>query len=316
MLDRAGAMLYPAAANHRRPVLNPRQLLQLFVLASIWGASFMFIRLTVPHFGAVPLSGSRSLVAALTLTPLMLMKGQWPDFRRTWKHLLVIGLISTALPFSFLSISTQYTSAGFASILNALTPIFSALVAWLWLREALTPAVIVGILLGFSGVFVMVFDRETISASFPLLPVLAGVGGTLMYGLTGNYSRRFMTGVPVLTIAAGSQIFSALLLLPVAVVQWPEAPIPGVSWLYIAILGVVCTGFAYILYFGLLESVGVARTVIVTYLVPVFAMLWGYAILGESATLQMLAGAACILCGIGLITYRPKPKSAAGTNAS
>lgn len=288
--------------------MNSRQLLQLFVLASIWGASFMFIRLAVPHFGAVPLSGTRSLIAALTLTPLMLMKGQWPAFRAAWKHLLVIGLISTALPFSFLSLSTQYTSAGFASILNALTPIFSALVAWLWLRESMTPAIVLGILLGFGGVLVMVFDRDTISASFALLPILAGLAGTFLYGLTGNYSRRYMTGVPVLTISAGSQIFSALLLLPVALAQWPAEPIPLASWLYTGVLGVLCTGVAYILYFGLLETVGVARTVIVTYLVPVFAMLWGFTILGESVTLKMLAGAACILCGIGLITYRPKPK--------
>ncbi len=290
--------------------MNSKQLLQLVVLASIWGASFLFIRMAVPHFGAVPLSGTRSLIAALTLTPLMLLKDQWPAFRRAWKHLLVIGLISTALPFSFLSISTQYTSAGFASILNALTPIFSALVAWLWLKEYLTPAVIVGILLGFGGVFVMVFDRETISSSFPLLPILAGLAGTLLYGLTGNYSRRFMVGVPVLTIAAGSQVFSTLLLLPMALAQWPAEPIPVASWLFACVLGVVCTGVAYILYFGLLETVGVARTVIVTYLVPVFAMTWGYLFLDEKATLQMLAGAACILCGIGLTTYRPKPKAA------
>lgn len=270
----------------------------------------MFIRLAVPDFGAVPLSGTRSFIAALTLTPLMLLKGQWPAFRQAWPHLLVIGLISTALPFSFLSISTQYTSAGFASILNALTPIFSALVAWLWLKEYLTPAVVIGILLGFCGVFVMVFDRETITSSFPLLPILAGVAGTLLYGLTGNYSRRYMIGVPVLTIAAGSQIFSTLLLLPVALLQWPATPIPLSSWLYACILGMLCTGVAYILYFGLLKTVGVARTVIVTYLVPVFAMLWGYLVLGENVTLQMAAGAACILCGIGLTTYRPKPKSA------
>jgi drug/metabolite transporter (DMT)-like permease len=289
--------------------LNSRQVLQLFVLASIWGASFLFIRLAVPHFGPVPLSGTRSLIAALTLTPLMLLKGQWPAFRQAWKHLLVIGLISTALPFSFLSISTQYTSAGFASILNALTPIFSALVAWLWLKEYLTPAVVVGILLGFGGVFVMVFDRETISSSFPLLPILAGLAGTFLYGLTGNYSRRYMVAVPVVTIAAGSQIFSTLLLLPVAILQWPAEAIPAQSWMYAVILGVVCTGVAYILYFGLLETVGVARTVIVTYLVPVFAMSWGYLFLGENATLQMLAGAACILCGIGLTTYRPKPRA-------
>ncbi|MEY4640496.1 MAG: hypothetical protein RLZZ227_490 [Pseudomonadota bacterium] len=282
-------------------------MLQLCVLASIWGASFIFIRMAVPHFGAVPLSGTRSLIAALTLTPLMLMKGQWPAFRDNWKHLLVLGLISTALPFSFLAISTQYTSAGFASILNSLTPLFSALVAWLWLKEYLTPAVVIGILLGFGGVLVMVFDRETISSSFALLPVLAGLAGTFLYGLTGNYSRRFMTGVPVLTLSAGSQIFSALLLLPVALLQWPGTAIPLSSWFYAAVLGVLCTGVAYIIFFGLLETIGVARTVIVTYLVPVFAMTWGYLILGEGVTLKMLAGAALILAGIGLTTYKPKP---------
>jgi drug/metabolite transporter (DMT)-like permease len=290
--------------------LSPRQLLQLCVLASIWGASFIFIRMAVPYFGPVPLSGTRSLIAALTLTPLMLMKGQWPAFRQNWKHLLVIGLISTALPTSLFAISTQYTSAGFASILNSLTPLFSALVAWLWLKEYLTPAVVTGILLGFGGVLVMVFDRETISSSFALLPVFAGLAGTFLYGLTGNYSRRYMTGVKVVTIAAGSQIFSALLLLPVALLQWPSEPIPPSSWIFACLLGVLCTGVAYIIFFGLLETIGVARTVIVTYLVPVFAMTWGYMILGESVTLKMLAGAVLILAGIGLTTYKPKPKIA------
>lgn len=277
-------------------------------MAAIWGASFLFIRMAVPDFGPVPLSAMRSLVAALILMPLMLLKGLWPVFRRNWGHLLVIGLISTALPFSFLSISTQYTSAGFASILNALTPIFSALVAWLWLKEHLSIATVIGILLGFAGVLVMVFDRETISSSFVLLPILAGLAGTFLYGLTGNYSRRFAAGVPVLVIAAGSQLFSSLSLLPVAALLWPEAAIPAASWVYAFILGVLCTAIAHILYFGLLEQVGVARTVIVTYLIPVFAMFWGFMLLDEAVTVKMVAGALCILTGIGLTTYRPKPK--------
>jgi drug/metabolite transporter (DMT)-like permease len=291
--------------------LTPRQLLQLCVLAAIWGASFLFIRMAVPHFGPVPLSGLRSLVAACTLAPLLTLRGQWPLFRRNWPHLLVIGLISTALPFSFLSISTQYTSAGFASILNALTPLFSALVAWLWLKEYLTPAMVIGILLGFGGVLVMVFDRDTISSSFALLPILAGMAGTFLYGLTGNYSRKFAAGVPVLVIATGSQIFSTLALLPVALWQWPSAEVPASAWMFAIVLGVLCTALAHLIYFNLLENVGVARTVIVTYLIPVFAMLWGFLILDESVTLKMLFGAACILSGIGLTTYKPKARAAA-----
>jgi drug/metabolite transporter (DMT)-like permease len=289
--------------------VNPRQVLQLFVLAAIWGASFLFIRMAVPHFGPVPLSGIRSTIAALTLIPIVLVRGELPVFKRYWPHLFVIGLISTALPFALFALATELTSTGFGSILNSLTPIFSALVAWLWLKDHLTPAMVIGILLGFAGAVVMVFDRDTIAAGFVLLPVLAGLVGAFMYGLTGNYSRRFAMGVPASVIAAGSQFFSTLTLMPIALLQWPEAPVPLPVWGYAAVLGLLCTAIAHLMYFRLLEQVGVARTVIVTYLIPVFAMLWGFLILGEGVTLKMLAGAACILSGIGLITHKPgKPQ--------
>lgn len=295
-----------ALPDHDGIRLNLRQFSLLVLLSAIWGSSFMFIRLTVGDFGAVPLTASRSLIGACTLVPLLLLKKQWPLFVHHWRHLLVIGLISTALPFSFLSISTQYTSAGFASILNALTPVFSAVIAWLWLSETLTLAAMTGIALSFGGLVIMVLDRDTISASFPLLPVLAGIGATLMYGLTGNYSRKYMVGVPPLVVAAGSQVFASLSLAPLALWLWPATVIPPLDWLWVAVLGVLCTGVAYIIYFHLLATVGVARTVIVTYLAPVFAMLWGFLFLHEVATLKMLAGAGAIMLGIGLTTYKPR----------
>lgn len=278
----------------------------LISLAALWGASFLFMRMTVPHFGPVPLAATRSVIATLTLMPLLLFSGHFAALRRHWMHILIIGLISTALPATGLAISTQYTSAGFASILNALTPIFSALVAWLWLKEYLSPAMVIGILLGFGGVMVMVFDRDTISSNFLLLPVLAGLIATFLYGLTGNYSRRFTPEVPTLAIVAGCQLFSALFLLPVAAFLWPEAPIPASSWLYAVLLGVFCTGVAFILYFHLMATVGVARTVVATYLVPMFAMLWGKLFLAETVTPKMLVGAACIMAGIALTTWKPR----------
>lgn len=277
----------------------------LICLAAIWGGSFLFIRMAVPDFGAVPLTASRSFIAALTLTPLMLWSGKGHLFLKYWPHLLVLSLISTALPFIFLSISTQYTSAGFASILNALTPIFSAIIAWLWLKEYLSVPAMIGIASSFAGVLVMVLDRETINASFALLPVLAGIGATLMYGLTGNYSRKLLPGLSPLVVSAGCQIFSALVLAPLAWLQWPRDPIPVSSWALAAVLGIVCTGIAFIIYFHLLEKIGVARTVIVTYMSPVFAMVWGFLFLDEVITLKMLIGAICIMLGIGLTTRAP-----------
>jgi drug/metabolite transporter (DMT)-like permease len=282
--------------------LKLTSLLQLFTLAALWGASFLFIKLAVPHFGPIPLTGARSVVAAVTLLPLLLLSGKWAELREHWPHIMVIGLISTAAPATMLSISTEYTSAGFASILNALTPLFSALIAWLWLKEELTLPVVAGITLGFIGVMVMVFDRETITSNFVLLPIIAGVTGTFLYGLTGNYSRRFAQHVSPIVITAGCQLFSTLFMVPLALLLWPAASIPMQGWIYAVILGVFCTGVAFILFFKLLETVGVVRTVIVTYLVPVFAMLWGTLFLDETITLKMMIGAGLILAGVGLST--------------
>jgi drug/metabolite transporter (DMT)-like permease len=167
---------------------------------------------------------------------------------------------------------------------------------------------ITGIGLSFTGLLIMVLDRDTLNTSFPLLPVLAGLGATFLYGLTGNYSRKFLAGVPPLVVSGGCQIFSTLCMLPFALLQWPADTVPWIGWVYAAVLGIVCTGIAYIIYFHLLATVGVARTVIVTYLAPVFAMLWGFLFLDEGITLKMLAGAGCIMLGIGLTTYRAQVK--------
>ena len=148
----------------------------MVILAAIWGSSFLFARISVGEFGAIPLSAVRSLIAALTLFPIMIFKGQWSYFRDNWKHFIVLGLISTALPFTFITLSTQFSTAGFASILNSLTPILSAGIAWVWLKEYLSVPAMIGIGLSFVGVLFMITDTQSIEADFLLLPVLAGLG--------------------------------------------------------------------------------------------------------------------------------------------
>lgn len=290
------------------------QVLMLCSLAAIWGASFLFIRMALPYFGPVALSGIRSLIGALALTPFLLGRVPLGYLRSHGWHLLAIGAISTALPFLCLTLSTQYTSAGFASILNALTPICSALIGFAWLHERLSLPAVGGILLGFVGVSVMVLDRDTISSSFPLLPVAAGLFATFCYGLTGFYIRRYLQGIPSPVLSAYCQSAAALLMLPFVVQLWPAAAVPLQGWMLAAALGILCTGIAFILYFHLLSRIGVARTVVVTYLVPVFALLWGAIFLDEIATPKMLAGAALILTGIGLTTRAPRPLPAATTD--
>jgi drug/metabolite transporter (DMT)-like permease len=262
----------------------------------------MFARISVGEFGAIPLSAARSSIAALTLFPIVLMSGQWRQFMRYWKHFIVLGLISTALPFTFITLSTQFSTAGFASILNSLTPIMSAAIAWLWLKEYLSVPAIVGIGLSFAGVLVMITDTQSIATDLVMLPILFGLLAAFFYGLTGNYSRKFAEGVPSIVLATGCQVFAALFLIPPAIILWPDNPISTTGWINAVILGLLCTGVAFILYFHLLENIGVARTVIVTYMIPVFGMLWGTLFLDETITPVMMAGAVLILSGIALTT--------------
>jgi drug/metabolite transporter (DMT)-like permease len=292
-------------ASPQRP-LNLRSLLLLTVLAAIWGGSFLFIRMAVNDFGVAPLTTTRSVIAALALTPFALLQGHGAALRQYWWQMLILGLISTALPFSFLAISTQYTSAGFASLLNAFTPVFSALIAWLWLQERLNFLASIGIALSFCGLVVLVLAGEDLAFTVSWLPIAVGLAATFCYGLTGNFSRKFLPGTSPLVIAAGSQIAASLWLLPVAFWQWPPYEIQTSSWLLAAVLGLLCTGVAYIIYFHLLATIGVARTVIVTYLSPVFAMLWGYMFLREQVNMTMLVGATIIMLGITLTSYKPK----------
>lgn len=262
----------------------------------------MFARISVTEFGAIPLNAVRSVIAALTLTPLMFIYGQWQAFRDHWPHFIVLGLISTALPFTLLTISTQFSTAGFASILNALTPILSAAIAWAWLKEHLSRAAVIGIGLSFVGVVFMISDTQSISAEFFLLPVLAGFGAALFYAITGNYARKFAAQVPPIAQSAGCQIFSAIFMVPPAFFLWPEQSISTQGWINAAVLGLMCTSLAFILYFYLLQHIGVAKTVIVTYLIPVFGMLWGYLFLDEVITLNMFTSAGLILTGVALTT--------------
>ena len=279
----------------------------LIVLGAIWGSPFLFARISVGEFGAIPLSAVRSSIGAAILLPMMLFSSGWQPFISNWKHLIVLGLISTALPFTFITLTTQFSTAGFASILNSFTSIMSALIAWVWLKEYLSMQAILGICLSFIGVVIMVVDTQSISSEYIVLPVLTGLGAAFFYGLTGNYSKKYADGLPPIVSAAGCQIFAALFLIPPAIFLWPENSISTGGWINALILGVLCTALAFILFFHLLEKIGVVRTMIVTYLIPLFGLFWGFLFLDEIITLNITAGALLILAGValttGIVTY-------------
>lgn len=280
-----------------------RDLTDLVLLAALWGASFLFMRIAVPAFGPVALVEVRVVIAALFLAALLAAHGQLSMLRRHAGPLLLLGTIASALPFVLLSYATLHVTAGFAAILNATTPMWTALIGWAWLRNPVRPMQWVGLAAGLVGVGVLVGGADGIGAgasSATVLAVAAGLVATASYGLAGNYTRRALAEVSPRVIAAGSTLGASIVLLPLAALTWPTQPPEPVAWLSAAILGVACTALAYLLYFRLLTRVGAVRASAVTFLIPLFATFWGALFLGEGVTLRMLVGGAVILAGTGL----------------
>ena len=275
---------------------------ELLVLAALWGASFLLLRMGAGDFGPIALSAVRVTGAALLLVPLLAWRGQLAALRGHWRPILWVGLTNTALPFLCFSYAALSISAGMSSIFNAASPLFGALVARLWLRERLTPPRMLGLAIGFAGVLGMAWNSASFKAGGSGWAVVACIAATFFYGYSPNYAKRHLQGVPPLAIAAGSQLAASLLLLGPAVLWWPAQPLSTASWVMGGVLAFVCTGLAYLLYFRLIARIGPANAITVTFLIPAFAVVWGWLFLDERVTLAMVAGCAVIVLGTALAT--------------
>ncbi|WP_341502277.1 DMT family transporter [Gallaecimonas sp. GXIMD4217] len=272
-----------------------RYLPELLLLAAVWGASFLFMRVSAPAFGPVPLIAIRVGVAALVLLPVLLWRRQGRAMLAQTKPLVVVGLVNSALPFSLFAFATLYLSAGLTAIVNSTAPLWTALVAFALWHERLSARRLLGILIGLGGMCILVWDK--LGMSDALWAIGAGVLASLCYGFGANYTKRYLPGVPALVTTVGSQITATLMLLPLAVWLWPTASIPSQAWLAAIALGVLCTGLAYLLFFRLINHVGPGNAVMVTFLIPIFGAFWGNLFLDEPVTLTMVLGGAVILFG-------------------
>lgn len=282
--------------------MKPRDLVDLVLLAALWGGSFLFMRYAAPAFGALPLMWLRVAIATVCLLPLLLWRGQVGALRERIGVVTVMGLFNSAIPFVLIAWATLSITAGLASILNATVPIMTALIGAVWLRDRLGTGRVAGLVIGMAGVVLLAADKADFKPGGSGWALLAMVGATLCYGFAANFTKRHLTGVPPMVNAAGSQIVSAVALTPFALWTWPvQSPAP-LAWAAAAVLGVGCTAIAYVLFFRLIERVGASRAVTVTFLVPVFGTLWGALFLGEAVTGSMLLGGAVVLVGTGLST--------------
>ena len=289
--------------------MRPGDFAGLALLGALWGGSFLFIRVAVPALGPFLLVELRVGLAAAALLLYALAAGRVPKVRRRWRSFLILGFFNAAVPFSLISAAEIHLTASLAAILNSTTVMFTAIVAAIWMGEALTARKLVGIVLGIVGVTVLVgWDPLPLSGPV-LLAVAAMLIASLSYALGATYAKWSFSGIPPIGMALGQLTAATALLLPFSVASFPvEAPSSAVilSMLGLALLS---TAAAYLIYFRLIENVGPTSTVTVTLLVPVFGLLFGVLLLDEPFGLGTLLGLGIVLSSVVLITGLASPKS-------
>ncbi len=281
--------------------------LQDFILlAAIWGSSFLFMRLGAVEFGALPTAGVRVAIASLFLLPIVLWRGLGPQLRQHWKPVFLVGITNSAIPFACFSYALLSITTGLSAILNATVPLFGAVIAWLWLKDRPQGSRIVGLAVGFVGVALLAWDKASFKPDASGLAtgwaVLACLLACLCYGISASFTKRYLSGLPPLVTATGSQLGATLGLALPTLWYWPAHNPSLQAWGAALAVGVLCTGLAYILYFRLIEHTGPARALAVTFVIPVFAVLYGVVLLGESVTPWMVLCGAVIVCGTALST--------------
>jgi drug/metabolite transporter (DMT)-like permease len=276
------------------------EIAELLLLAALWGGSFLFMRIAAPVLGPIWLIELRVLLAGLALLPILVRLNLWHEVRRNWISLFIVGCINSAIPFALLAFSSLSLPAGFTSILNATAPLFGTIVAAVWLKERLTITRIIGFILGFVGVIILVGWKTITATPAFIMAVSAGLLAAFMYAIAAPYIKQKLAGVPSLVVATGSQLGAAFLLLPALPFTIPQQAPTAIIIVSVLGLALLSTAFAYILYFRLIQNIGSTKALTVTYLIPLFAMLWGTVFLKEAVTTSMILGCSLILLGTAI----------------
>jgi drug/metabolite transporter (DMT)-like permease len=291
--------------------------LLLAFLSVLWGATFFFVAIANPHVPPFTLVLARVAIAALVLVPLVFLFGlRLPTTAGGWHPFIVQAIINNVIPFTLMVVGQHRIASGLAAVLNATTPLFTLIVARLVIGEPLTASKVLGVALGLAGVAVLMGPEALTSNASSLLGMLCILGGALSYAFSALWMRR-LRHIPPLVSSAAQLVCSTALLLPLAALfeQFWLLPVPGTGAL-LAVLGlaVFSTALAYIVFFRISARAGPANVMLVTLLIPVTATALGVLVLGETLTINQVAGAFVIASGLIVIDgrlvarlLRPKP---------
>lgn len=281
--------------------MRPVDLARLVALAAMWGGSYLFMRYAVPHLGPAPMIELRVVIAGLALLAFLRASGGEVGWRRHWRAYLFVGAIGLALPFVMIAEGLTAIDASTAAILNALSPLFAALVAAMWIRDPLTPAKLAGITLCLAGTAVLVGWTPHPMTRRELVGAALCVAATIAYGYTIVFTRVHLRGASPLGTSAATLLVAGVALAPFAATAPTPHEVPALAWLAVLGLALVSTTVAFIFYYRLIADVGPVKAITVTLLVPIFGMIWGVVFLGEPVTPGRIAGCLIILAGCSLI---------------
>jgi len=280
--------------------MRPHSVFELLLLSFFWGSSFLLIQVGVAEFGPAPLIFLRTMLAGLVLLLVLTFRREVWMLLRHWKQFIPLGLLDSSLPYMLSAYAALHIPSGTISVINAVTPLWGALVAWLWLGIRLTVTSVLGLLIGLVGITFLVWDRFELALSDSTLALTAAVLGPVCYALSACYAKKHLSSFSPFINATGSSLTSGVLLLPLAWYWWPTEPVSATAWGAALVLAILCSAVAYVLYYRLIQHIGPARAMTVSYLVPVVGLFWGWTLMDEHFSLRTLFGVLLIFTGLAL----------------
>jgi drug/metabolite transporter (DMT)-like permease len=287
--------------------VKPADVARLLALAAVWGASFVFIRVLAQPLGPIWTAATRVLIAGVALLAWQALRGERADLATRWRAYLFVGVVNSSMPFVLYALAARVLPASYMVILNATTPLFTALLASAWLGERLTRAHVAAFVAGIAGVALVSGAGGLDVDASVLLAVAACLLATLCYAWSAVWLRRRGAGVSPYAVATWSQLFAGLVLLPLGAAVPAPGPWSSTVVANMLALALLCSALAYRLYYRLIQDIGPTRTMTVTFLMPAFGIAWGALFLDEAITLAMIAGAALIVGGTATL-LRPVSK--------
>ncbi|HEY1329132.1 MAG TPA: DMT family transporter [Casimicrobiaceae bacterium] len=290
--------------------IRPQDAARLVALALIWSASFVLIRVLSPAVGPFWVATSRLLIGGLAMAAWLALSREKVDVRAHWTAYVFIGVLNSGLPFVLWAFAALHLPASYLVILNAMTPLFGAAIAPFAVGERLNAPKVAGLASGVVGVVLVTRAVPLAGDARFAVALCAGLAAALCYALAAIWIKRKAAALQPIAIAAWSQLFAGALLLPLAMPSRVAGPVDFTVAVNLLLLGLVCSGIAYLLYYRLIRDIGPTRALTVTFLMPAFGMVWGALLLHESITAGMVAGAALIVAGTAAVL---RPSAAART---